>query len=173
MHFFLSVNLPYLFSLNFHFIFWIDLMKFMIWISFHLLVFLIHVVWVANLEATSVSRQFPKAITFVDLKQMKCQFSLQQRWVYLRSPGNFNLGVCNHGNLSASSPHGKGKITLFYRGKGSKRTIVNLVLGFSLTESLSGKKRSLSSSCSALLFSKDLRVPLFWFPPLFNWDFCL
>ena len=120
MHFFLSVNLPYFFSLNFHFIFWIDSMKFMIWISFHLLVFLIHVVWVANLEATIVSRQFPKAITFVDLKQMKCQFSLQQRWVYLRSPGNFNLGVCNHGNLSASSPHGKGKITLLYRGKGSR-----------------------------------------------------
>ena len=53
------------------------------------------------------------------------------------------------------------------------RTIVNRVLGFSLTYSLSGKKRSLSSSCWALLFSKDLRVPLFWSPSLFNWGFCL
>ena len=119
MHFFLNVNLPYLF-LNFHFIFWIDSMKFMIWTSFHLLVFLFHVIWVANLEATIVSRQFPKAITFVDLKQMECQFSLQQRWVCLRSLENFNLGVCNHGNLSASSPHSKGNRTLLYRGKESR-----------------------------------------------------
>ena len=84
------------------------------------MVFLFHVIWVAKLEATVVSRQFPKAITFVDLKQMECQFSLQQSRVYLRSPENFNLGVCNHGNLSASSPHSKGKRTLSYRGKGSR-----------------------------------------------------
>ena len=49
----------------------------------------------------------------------------------------------------------------FYRGeKEVGRTIVNRVLGFSLVEeSLSGKKRSHSSSCWALLLLKGLRAP--------------
>ena len=43
------------------------------------------------------------------------------------------------------------------------RTIVNRVLGFSLTYSLSGKKRSLSSFCWALLSSEHMSIPFLVF----------
>ena len=67
------------------------------------------------------------------------------------------LGVCNYGKLHAGVRMAKeGKC--FYRGvKG--RLCKQKRHGFSLDESLLGKKRSLSSSYWALLSSQDVRVP--------------
>ena len=48
----------------------------------------------------------------------------------------------------------------FMSGKGSGEGYSKQrALGFSLAESLPGKKRSLSSSCWALLWSQSIRVP--------------
>ena len=47
------------------------------------------------------------------------------------------------------------------------------VHGFSLTESLTGKKRSLSSSCWFLQLWQDIGTPPSGLPPQFSWGFCL
>ena len=49
----------------------------------------------------------------------------------------------------------------FFRGeKEVRRALVNRVHGYLLVKSLSGKKRSLSSSCWALLSSQGASTPL-------------
>ena len=56
----------------------------------------------------------------------------------------------------------------FYRGENEVgRALVNRVYGFSLAQSLPGKK-SLSSSCAALLSSQGVRAPASGLPTLFH-----
>ena len=66
--------------------------------------------------------------------------------------------VCNHCEPHKSSCTRKGKH--FYRGERKSRGYSQKrVCGFSLAESLPGKKRSASSSCWALIWSQVMRVP--------------
>ena len=96
-------------------------------------------------------------VTTVDLKQTArkqkpkqnktdCQIFLQQRWVYLGSADNCNLGACNHGEPHAS-PCTAREGEHFYRGRkklgGWGGYSKQRVHGFSLTESWPGNKGSL------------------------------
>ena len=51
------------------------------------------------------------------------------------------------------APHGKGRRTFYTEEKEVERALVDRVRGFSLAESLPGKRRSISSSCWVLLSS--------------------
>ena len=69
------------------------------------------------------------------------------------------LWVCNHGEPSAVRvPTWQEKENTFTEGK-RKLTGQQRVHGSSLAESLPGMKRSLSSSCWALLWSQGVRTP--------------
>ena len=61
----------------------------------------------------------------------------------------------------------------FFREKKVGRALVNRVHGFSLVESLLGKKRRLHSSCWTLLSSQRVWASSPGFSTLFNWNFCL
>ena len=65
-------------------------------------------------------------------------------------------------------PTQEGKEPANTEKKEAGRVVVNPVHGFSLAESLSGNKRSFSSSCWALLWSKGMRAPPSGLPTLFN-----
>ena len=72
------------------------------------------------------------------------------------------LGVGHQGEPTLQVPAEQGqerKRTALWRGQGSWGDTVHRVWAFSLAESLSGRKRSLSFSCRALLSSESMRAP--------------
>ena len=102
----------------------------------------------------------------------RIQIFLQQSWVYLGSAEN-----CRSGSATMVShmqiPSQQGKENPFIDRKGSwEGYSKQRVHGFSLAESLSGKKRSLSSSCWALLSSQSMGAPLPGLLILFHCGFC-
>lgn len=99
----------------------------------------------------------------IDLKQIDCQIFLKQRWVYLGLAENCNLRFITMSLIKVLTY--KGRRTLLQRGKGSLEDYSKQrVQGFSLAESLLGKKRDLSSSCWALLSLQHMRalILVFW-----------
>ena len=83
-----------------------------------------------------------------------------------------SVEICNSGSAAMVSPvqvpTQQGKENPFIEGKGSREGCKQRVPGFSLAEPLPGKKRSLSSSCCALLSLQGMRAPPSGFPTLFN-----
>ena len=79
------------------------------------------------------------------------------KWVYLRSAENFSLESVIHEQV--------GKENTFIEGTESwESQSKQRVNGFSLAESLTGKKRHLSSSCWTLVIIVGLESFPFWFP---------
>ena len=70
------------------------------------------------------------------------------------------FGICSHGEPRASL-HAAREGELFYRGEKEvwRAAVVKRAHGFSLAESLPGKKRSLFPSCRALLWPQDMTAP--------------
>ena len=93
-----------------------------------------------------------------------CQIFLQQRWAYWGSAEN-----CNLRSATIAVPLGQRKENTFLE----RRALVNRVHGFSLVESLLGKKRRLYSSCWTLLSPHRVWASPPGFSTLFNWNFCL
>ena len=71
-------------------------------------------------------------------------------------------------------PTQQGKENAYIEGKGGCQGYSeHRMLGFSLAESLPGKKSRLSSSCWVLLLSQGVRAPPSGLLTLFNSNFCL
>ena len=100
-----------------------------------------------------------------DLKQTDCQSLLQQKEGFIQDQQRNATGSLQ----PVKVPKQQGKEDAFIEGK---RKLGGLskqrVPGFSLAESLPGKKRRLSFSCWALLSSQGMRAPLSSLPTLLN-----
>ena len=109
----------------------------------------------------------------VDLKQVDFQLFLQQKKKDLfMISRKFQFGVCNYDKPCASA-HTVREGKLYYKGEKEVGMVkANRVHDFCLTELLSGKMRSFSPSCWALLSSQGKRtLPPFGFGNLLNWGF--
>ena len=104
------------------------------------------------------------SVEWVCWPETDCQIFLQQRWAYWGSAEN-----CNLRSATIAVPLGQRKENTFLE----RRALVNRVHGFSLVESLLGKKRRLYSSCWTLLSSHRVWASPPGFSTLFNWNFCL
>lgn len=93
--------------------------------------------------------------------------------VYSALAENCGLGIFSHGKPHASS-HVTGEEAYFNKEKEAGGVYSKQrIHGFSLAECLLGKKKSLSSSCLALLWSQGMSALPSGLPALFNWGFCL
>lgn len=109
----------------------------------------------------------------VDLQQISRHFSSKDGFIQDHQRiGIWGLQTVNLVQVLPSPPP-MAREEHFYRGgKKVERAIVNIVRGFSLSESLPGKK-NLPSSYWVLLSSHDMGAPPSGLSILFAWDFCL
>ena len=99
---------------------------------------------------------------------MGCQIFPQWRWVYLGSTENWSSGLTAMLCL-VQVPIEQRTENTFTECKQKNWGVHD----FSSTESMTGKKKSLSSSCWFLLLWQDLGAALSGLPPQFGWGFCL
>ena len=87
----------------------------------------------------------------------------------LPEPGIEPVSPALAGKFLTTAPPGKSRRTLLQRKKGSQEGCSKqIVYGFSLADSLPGKKRRLFSSCWALLLWQGMRIPCSGLPTLYN-----
>ena len=109
-----------------------------------------------------------KGMGFVDLRQTDCQICLLQRRIYWGSTKNRSLRSATTASHCQVFPTPREE-HFYWEEKEIGRLAVNRVHDFSLVVSLPAKKRSLYSSCWALLLSQGVRAPPSGLSTLFNW----